>query len=223
MSLPTIGSSPEAAQVTLTAVDALRALLGTDAGAELVSDNAIAKGGSGYCSLSPAAPARWTDFGRAADARADLGGFAAGLNNDELQTAAAEQAARAERALIEAAYLTELRVYRLTFEARLLGRAAGRAAGAWAADGNTDAEAARQVIALSDAGDDIDQYLPRRPDLSGEWADDATPTSLLIDLGIDDEDPERDALLTDCSDAWEAGVDDTFVPACLAEIARAAR
>src|SRR5262245_12994488 len=72
-------------------------------------------------------------------------------------------------------------------EARELGAEHARNAAAWVADGNTDTEQIRKVLAMLDAGDpEADDYLPRRPDLSGEWADDPTPLSLYRELMGDD-------------------------------------
>ena len=96
-------------------------------------------------------------------------------------------------------------------EARNLGRDAGKAAGSWAADGNTDSEAAGRVLAMLEDGDpEAWDYLPKIPNLSGEMADDPTPRTLADDLDID---PESDLLEAAC-EAWEEGVYDTFEHAC---------
>lgn len=59
-----------------------------------------------------------------------------------------------------------------------------------------------------------EEYLPREPNLSGEFADDLTPVGLVrVVTGehIDDIQPEvADAI----ADAYEAGVSDTFEPEC---------
>jgi hypothetical protein len=103
-----------------------------------------------------------------------------------------------------------------TEQARELGRQAGRNAGSWAADGNTSAEHARKVLAMIDAGDpEVLCFLPREPNLSGEFADDPTPHSIASGLLGNDQEPEdRDAL----ADAWEEGVSETFQDACVAQL-----
>ncbi len=221
MSRATIEAPAEAARITEAALEAMRAFLTlTEEGAAAVEGSAISAGGSGYAPSRAGSPhARWTDFGRGR-AEVDVGGLASALTNDTLAASAAEEFQRAARALVYAAYLTELRVHRLTFEARLQGREAAERAGSWAADGNTDAGAARRVIELSEAGDDIDDYLPRRPDLSGEWADAPTPLSLAREL-TGEEDPEPE-LMDAIAEAWDEGVSERFEAACLEEIARAA-
>lgn len=97
-------------------------------------------------------------------------------------------------------------------QARELGRQAGRDAGSWAADGNTPTEHIRKVLAMLDDGDPAAyDFLPRRPNLSGEYADDPTPHSIASGLLGNDQAPEdRDAL----ADAWEDGVSETFEAEC---------
>jgi hypothetical protein len=61
---------------------------------------------------------------------------------------------------------------------------------------------------------------PRMPDLSGEWADAPTPRSLYHDLmdSVPGESAQPEWLSerieTEIADAWEAGVDDTFMAEC---------
>src|SRR5205085_7898677 len=78
--------------------------------------------------------------------------------------------------------------------ARDRGKDAGKAAGSWAADGNTTQEHARKVLGMLRDGDpEAFDYLPRIPNLSGEMADDPTPTSLAHDvLGTGDLDTITD-------------------------------
>jgi len=103
--------------------------------------------------------------------------------------------------------------------ARNLGRDAGEAAGSWAADGNTDPAHARRVLALiEDCDPRADAYLPTYPALSGEYADDPVPGMLADELGID---PEHEIMEAVC-DAWEAGVSETYLPACERELRAAA-
>lgn len=101
-------------------------------------------------------------------------------------------------------------------DARELGRDAGRAAGTWAADGNSDVEERRRVLAMLEDGDpEAWDYLPNRPNLSGEFADDLTPAKLADELGFEDATSEMiDAL----ADAYEEGVSETFESACEEEL-----
>jgi hypothetical protein len=101
-----------------------------------------------------------------------------------------------------------------------LGVQAATDAASWVLDGNTGADHIRRVLAMLDNGDpQADDYLPARPDLSGEWADAPTPASLAHDLpaGYFD-DPAADAVgdgtVEAIADAWEAGVSDTFTTEC---------
>ncbi len=104
-----------------------------------------------------------------------------------------------------------------------MGRDAALAAASWVIDGNTKPEAIAYVVALLDAGDPAaDDYLPARPDLSGEYADEPTPQSLAADiLGADWQThgynapdflpaEQVDAL----ADAFERGAADHFEPEC---------
>jgi hypothetical protein len=88
------------------------------------------------------------------------------------------------------------------------------AAASWIIDGNTPQDSIRRVIELIDAGDDLDVYLPRRPNLSGEYADDLTPIGLVRAITgqhIDDVSPEDAEALCD---AYEEGVAETFDVEC---------
>lgn len=95
-----------------------------------------------------------------------------------------------------------------------LGADHAKAVASWVIDGNTSQESIRRVVALLDDGADLDDYLPRMPNLSGEYADDLTPAGLaraVTGLGGDDlTDDEVDAM----ADAYEAGVADTFEAEC---------
>lgn len=112
-------------------------------------------------------------------------------------------------------------------EAYALGCEAARNAASWTVDGNTSAEHVRRVLAMLDDGDpQAFDYLPARPDLSGEWADSPTPRSIAADiLGADWEThgnnaPDYiDAETVDVlAEAWEAGVSETFEAACETEL-----
>lgn len=101
-----------------------------------------------------------------------------------------------------------------------LGREAAAAAASWAADGRTDNDWARHALAmLADGDPEVWDYLPERPNLSGEWATERTPASLAREvLGWDASltPDEIDAL----AEAYEAGVDAEFEEACEAELLR---
>lgn len=101
-----------------------------------------------------------------------------------------------------------------------LGREAGEAAASWVVDGNTDVQIARGLLKMLDDGDPAaEQYLPRRPDLSGEFAEDLTPRGLYLEVTGNDPYSEADAdTIQALSDAWEDGVADTFELTCEAEL-----
>lgn len=110
--------------------------------------------------------------------------------------------------------------------AKSMGEDAGREQGKWAADGNTTDEHRRKVLTMLDAGDpEAHDYLPNEPNLSGEWADDLTPSRLYETITgksaapTDSDWTEADGNLCDalCA-AWEEGVSETFVSACEAEL-----
>jgi hypothetical protein len=112
--------------------------------------------------------------------------------------------------------------------ARELGIEHARNVASWVADGNTDPEGIRRVLRMLEEGDPAaDDYLPRRPDLSGEWADGLTPVSLFaeitgedyVDAGLAHETLMGGPLDAMC-DAYEQGVADTFQSACEAELRR---
>lgn len=93
-----------------------------------------------------------------------------------------------------------------------LGAEHARNAASWVIDGNTSTDAIRRVVALLDEGADIDDYLPRAPNLSGEYADDLTPLRLVTEITGDSVDP--DPIIDGISDAYEAGVSETFSAEC---------
>lgn len=99
--------------------------------------------------------------------------------------------------------------------AREAGEAHGRAAASWYFDGNTTTETYRHTLEGLEAGDPavLDTF-PCAP-LSGEWADEPTPATVLEGLGADDDDDERYGLV----DAYEQG----FARAAYCEIERVAR
>lgn len=100
-------------------------------------------------------------------------------------------------------------------EARELGRKHGRNAGAWAADGNTTQEHIRGVLAMFEDGDpQAFDYLPRMPNLSGEFADDLTPQRLYYEVTGASDDYEADESTEALCDAYEEGVAETFEASC---------
>jgi hypothetical protein len=101
-------------------------------------------------------------------------------------------------------------------EAREMGRRAGIAAASWVFDGNTSPFQVERMVKWMDDGDpQYEQYLPARPNLSGEWADDPTPGTLAYEItGLDSDYPGFDQIVDAIADAWEAGVDETFEVEC---------
>lgn len=103
-------------------------------------------------------------------------------------------------------------------EAYAMGQQAAATAASWAADGNTTQEHIRRVLAMIEEGDPAaEQLLPRRPDLSGEYADAPTPTSVARDIVGEDASPD---VVDVIAAAWAEGVSDTFQGACEAELLR---
>lgn len=104
-------------------------------------------------------------------------------------------------------------------EAWARGEDDARAAASWIADGNTKTEAIHQLLTMMEDGDPaVDDYLPRRPNLSGEFADDLTPLSLAREItGQDDPDPDTIDMI---ADAYEEAVSETFEGACQEELLR---
>jgi hypothetical protein len=104
-------------------------------------------------------------------------------------------------------------------EAYRLGVEAAIAAASWVLDGNTSQDHIARMVAWLDDGDPrADDFLPAMPDLSGEWADGRTPTSLYADI-TGETAPEGGASelferMDGIADAWEAGVSDTFRVEC---------
>lgn len=87
----------------------------------------------------------------------------------------------------------------LVDEAERMGAEHGTAAGSWVVDGNSSAETLRAVIdAVDGEGDPLDIPSP----LSGEYADDPTPRTVLEALGVDEDDPRADDLLWAYEDAY---------------------
>lgn len=96
------------------------------------------------------------------------------------------------------------------------GVEAAKAAASWIIDGNTPREHIEQLARWGDDGDPrLDDHLPNRPNLSGEWADAPTPASLAVEiLGTGPDTAEREEQVDAICDAFEQGVDDTFTQEC---------
>ena len=103
----------------------------------------------------------------------------------------------------------------LIAQASEAGAEHGRAAASWYFDGSTDRATYAAVLRGIEEGDPavLDTF-PHSP-LSGEWADDPTPATVLDELGVD----ESDDAASDYLDAYELG----FTEAVEFEIARVAR
>lgn len=112
-------------------------------------------------------------------------------------------------------------------EAYARGVDAARAAATWVADGNTDdAHCSRVLTMLAEGDPEANDYLPRQPNLSGEYADDPTPYSIARDYcappdirEVADETGEfPEGFMEAVAEAFETGVADTFEQACESEL-----
>lgn len=109
-----------------------------------------------------------------------------------------------------------------TRDARKLGEDAGRAAASWTLDGNASREHYERLARMMDDGDPaLEDCLPARPNLSGEWADAMTPRRLFETVTGLDAHAESSwnfdgyqSVLEPLCEAWEAGVDSTFDHEC---------
>lgn len=97
------------------------------------------------------------------------------------------------------------------------GREHGHAAATWVLDGNSSDADARYVLdGIEDPG--ANDFGPRAP-LSGEFADDLTPSRLYGMVGLEDEDP----WVPEDLDAIATAYEDAYVAAFYAEAERSAR
>jgi hypothetical protein len=97
-----------------------------------------------------------------------------------------------------------------------LGALHARNAASWIVDGNSDTRMARKLLRMMEDGDPAaEDYLPARPDLSGQYAGDLTPASLCEMFDVDTSD-ER--VMYAMCDAYEDGVSETFEGACEQEL-----
>jgi len=93
-------------------------------------------------------------------------------------------------------------------QARRAGREAGHAAGTWVFDGNTPRETYEAFRKGIDAGDPVTLDSLRTPNLSGEFAGDPTPHSVLTDCGLDLYVAEY--VFDDVITTWETAADEAF-------------
>jgi hypothetical protein len=88
-------------------------------------------------------------------------------------------------------------------EARRDGRLAGKAAATWFDPG--DERHARKLLRMLEEDDPmLDEYLPRRPSLSGEWAGESMNEILRIDENDDPDD------IDEIADIWQEAADEAF-------------
>jgi hypothetical protein len=94
----------------------------------------------------------------------------------------------------------------LYYAARAAGAEHGRAAASWYFNGNTSVETFSRVLRGIDEGDPavLDTF-PASP-LSGEWADDPTPASVLESLELEPDDPRADEAIDNYEDAFYEAV-----------------
>jgi|SRR5581483_5811624 len=96
------------------------------------------------------------------------------------------------------------------------GYRAGVAAGSWVLDGNSTEETARHLLAGIEDGDpEVLDSLPSSP-LSGEWAGSLLPADVLAEVGIRENDPVSDDVLSAFEDGYSRGVVDEVVRAARA-------
>ena len=106
--------------------------------------------------------------------------------------------------------------------AYLEGAQAAENAASWTVDGNTPESTISALLEDLLNGDPrADEYLPARPDLSGQWADAPTPRSLFETVTGLDAHAEASwnadaygAIVDSLCEAFETAVSDTFEPAC---------
>lgn len=121
---------------------------------------------------------------------------------------------------MSAAESTDPRLAQWISEAQQLGATHARAAASWITDGN-ESDASRRIKLRVIEDDGADEVI-RRPNLSGEYADDLTPFGLVaLITGLDPRAGEiSDEIMPPLCDAYEQGVSDTFEDACVAELTR---
>jgi len=111
-------------------------------------------------------------------------------------------------------------------QAKKLGEEQAKSAATWATDANSDVDERKRVLQMLRDGDGAAyDYLPRQPDLSGEFADDLNPAKLYVEITghiaeTDAEAVDAIALADALAEAYEEGASETFTLACEAELIR---
>jgi hypothetical protein len=101
-----------------------------------------------------------------------------------------------------------------TTDARRLGIEHSEAAATWAADGTTVEQAKATLELLREGDPAVWDWMPREPDLSGEYADDLTPALLFAQVtGVRPGDGLAE-LVEQVADAYLDGVSVRFSAAC---------
>jgi hypothetical protein len=112
-------------------------------------------------------------------------------------------------------------VARYALEAKQLGEGHATDAAAWSVNGNSDRTERASVLVMLREGDPAAfDYLPREPDLSGEYADGLTPNSLFEQITREAANNSNGDLVEHLADEYEAGVSETFAAACEAVLIR---
>lgn len=103
--------------------------------------------------------------------------------------------------------------------AKAAGREHGRSTGSWVIDGNTSDETIHTLLqGLEDGDPAVLDSLPADP-LSGEWADDPTPASVLQEFSYTDDDPAiDDEILQAYEDGFYEAVRETVENDALARL-----
>lgn len=90
-------------------------------------------------------------------------------------------------------------------QAKKDGRIAGEAAASWL-EIEDDAAACKMLLAIVEGDPRMDEFMPRTPDLSGEYADDPTPRTVWKDITgyeLDDaETTDEQELVDRVCEAW---------------------
>lgn len=99
------------------------------------------------------------------------------------------------------------------------GRSHGLAAASWYFDGSTPRETYAATLAgIRDGDPAVYDTFPASP-LSGEWAGDPTPATVLADLGLADDDDDADDALAMYEDGFAVAVASLIEGTCIAMLA----
>lgn len=103
-------------------------------------------------------------------------------------------------------------------EAYRMGRDHGRDAASWYFDGNTSIDTYATTLAgIRDGDPAVYDTFPASP-LSGEWAGDPTPATVLAALGLSDDDDDADDALAMYEDGFGVAVANVIESACIAAL-----